>query len=172
MKKRLLTVISIITVLIAIITISLKLNQSSMEIQKEILVNAEILLIFGDNQIILDKDDITMSEEIFEAVLDTADTNPALHRYSGVQLKNILNSKNIEINGISAVILSAVDGYSVAYSADEVLKDNNVYIAYMEDEKYLGSKDEGGRGPYESIVISDSFSNRRCKWLTKIEVKQ
>ena len=41
----------------------------------------------------------------------------------------------------------------------------------MEDGKYLGNKDEGGRGPYESIVVSDSFSNRRCKWLTKVEVK-
>jgi len=41
----------------------------------------------------------------------------------------------------------------------------------MEDGKYLGSRDSGGRGPYESIVVSDIFSNRRCKWITEIEVK-
>ena len=41
----------------------------------------------------------------------------------------------------------------------------------MEDGKYLGSYLEGGRGPYESIVLSDMFSNRRCKWISKIEVK-
>ena len=171
MNKKLITVISIITVLLAIIAISLKLNQPSIEMQKEILANAEILLTFGDNQIILNKDNITMSEEIFEAVLDTADTNPFVHQYKGSQLKNILKSNNIDVANNATIILIAADGYSVAYSADEVLKDKNVYIAYMEDEKYLGKKDDGGRGPYESIVVSDSFSNRRCKWITEIEVK-
>jgi hypothetical protein len=41
----------------------------------------------------------------------------------------------------------------------------------MEEGKYLGGRDSGGRGPYESIVVSDTFSNRRCKWITEIEVK-
>lgn len=172
MNKRLLMVISVITVLLAIIAVSLKLNQQSMEMQKEILANAEILLSYDDDDIILSKDDITLSgEENFEAVLDTSDTKPAVHSYFGVQLKNILYSNNIDLENKTSIILSAADGYSVAYSISEVLEDKNVYIAYMEDGQYLGSKDEGGRGPYESIVVSDSFSNRRCKWLTKIEVK-
>lgn len=165
-------VISVITVLLATVSISLKLNQQSIKMQKEILINAEILLSYDDKDIILSKDDITLSgEENFEAVLDTSDTKPSVHKYSGVQLKNILYSNNIDLKNKKLIILSAADGYSVAYSISEVLIDKNVYIAYMEDGKYLGNKDEGGRGPYESIVVSDSFSNRRCKWLTKVEVK-
>ena len=42
----------------------------------------------------------------------------------------------------------------------------------MEDGKYLGTLDNGGTGPYEVIVKEDQFSNRRCKWLTKIEVRR
>ncbi|MFA9422924.1 MAG: molybdopterin-dependent oxidoreductase [Sedimentibacter sp.] len=172
MNKRLLIVISIIIILLASVIFSLKLNGPSIEMQKEMLANAEILLKYDDTQIILNKENITMGEEEnFDAVLDTSDTNPVVHSYSGVQLKNILYSNNINIENSTAVILSAADGYSVAYSIDEVLRDNNIYVAYMEDGQYLGSKDEGGRGPYESIIVSDSFSNRRCKWLTKIEVK-
>lgn len=170
-KIAIITVV-IIAVLIAAIFISLELSETSMELQKEILANAEILLKNEDNEIILTKQDITnCSEENFHAVLDTSDTDPSSHSYTGVELKNILISNNIDLYGKSTVILSAADGYSVAYSMDEVAMDNNVYIAYMEDGKLLGSRDADGRGPYEAIIVSDYFSNRRCKWLTKIEVR-
>lgn len=172
MNKREYIVIATLVILSIIIYISLKLSRVSIEEQKNILENAQIILIDGEDKIIIDIDKIrSIKEEDFEAVLDTSTTDSKTHKYTGAELKSILSHYNIETDNKKSVILSGVDGYSVAYSIDEVLQDKNIYIAYMEDDIYLGERDNGGRGPYEAIVLSDQFSNRRCKWLIKIEVK-
>lgn len=171
MNKRVFVVSFVIIVLFVIMIVSIKLSQPSIQKQKEILANAEIVLVDGDNEIVVGINEINnITVENFKAVLDTSTTDPVEHNYTGAQLKDILNKYNIDLSDKKAVILSAVDGYSVAYSTEEALLDKNVYITYKQDGKFLKSRDEGGRGPYESIVVSDKFSNRRCKWLTKIEV--
>lgn len=170
MKKRAAIIISLIAVLLITIAITLNFNKISNEKQKEILSNAQIILKYDDNELLLTKDNIIIYNENFEAVLDTSSAEPTTHIYTGVQLKDLLNNNSINFDN-KTIIIKAVDGYSVAYSQEEVSQDKNVYIAFMEDDKYLGSRDSGGRGPYESIVVSDIFSNRRCKWITEIEVK-
>ncbi|WP_312811093.1 hypothetical protein [Sedimentibacter sp.] len=163
--------ITIILLLIAVV-ISYNFNKQTMEAQKEILRRAEIILKEGNKETLLNMETIKGSgEEIFEAILDTSTTDATLHSYVGVQLKNILKENNIEINEINGAVIIGADGYAVAYSREEIINDKNIFITYMEDGKYLGSRDNGGRGPYESIVVNDTFSNRRCKWITKIEVK-
>lgn len=172
MNKKGISVVLIFTVLIIITFVSLKLNNQSVEIQKNLLNRAEFILTDGLNEITLSQNNIKhYGEEEFNAVLDTSSSDAKLHNYVGIQLKKIIFSNNVDIKDKEAVIISAADGYSVAYSIEEVLKDDNIYIAYMEDGKYLGNRENGGRGPYESIVVSDMFSNRRCKWVTKIEVR-
>ncbi len=171
MNKRVFVVSFVIIVLFVIMIVSIKLSQPSIQKQKEILANAEIVLLNGDNEIVIGINDIYNSTvENFKAVLDTSTTDPVEQNYTGVQLKNILKRYNIDLSDKKAIVLSAVDGYSVAYSIEEVLLDKNVYITYKQDGKFLKSREEDGRGPYESIVVFDKFSNRRCKWLTKIEV--
>lgn len=172
MSKRLLIIIVVVVLLLIILFVTMKLSQPLIEKQKEILANAEIVLIDSENKIIMNINDISNeTEENFEAVLDTSTTDPTVHRYTGVELKSIFDKYNINLNDKKAVILSAVDGYSVIYSMEEVLANKNIYISYKQDGSYLKSKSKGGRGPYESIIVSDQFSNRRCKWLTKIEVE-
>lgn len=173
MDKKTLVVILVLIVLIAIIFITFKLNQPSRELQKDLLDKAELLIISDNQEIIVNIDDIkSIGEETFEAVLDTSSTKASIHTYNGVQLKELLSNLTITLNNNDVIILSGVDSFAVAYSGEEVLKDENVYIAYMEDGKYLGTLDNGGTGPYEVIVKEDQFSNRRCKWLTKIEVRR
>lgn len=172
MNKRALIVIAIIIVLSIIVYFSLKSNQESIEERKKTLENVEIVLMFGEEEQVLNIDTIgAIGKEEFEAILDTSTTDASLHKYTGVELKDIFNHFNIELDDKKAVVLTGVDGYSVAYSIDEILEDSNVYIAYKEDGKYLGTRKDGGRGPYESIIVSDRFSNRRCKWLIEIEVR-
>lgn len=171
MNKRNVIVISTIFLLIVSVLISLKMKEQSTIAQKEIIKKAEIILVDGTYEILLNKEIFEQSGvEKFSATLDTASTEPTKHNYTGVQLKNIIKSY-VDLEAKTTVILSAADGYSVAYSIDEITKEGNVFIAFMEDDKYLGGMEDGGRGPYESIVVSDMFSNRRCKWITKIEVK-
>lgn len=172
MDKKKTIVIIVIVCLTLFMLLSGKMIQPSIEKQKEALANAEILLVDGDIETTLNREEITgIGEENFRAILDTSTTDPTLKNYTGAQLKDILFQNNITLNDKKNILLRAADGYSVAYSPEEVLEDKNVYIAYMEDNRIIETKEEGGRGPYESIVVSDQFSNRRCKWLTKIEVK-
>ena len=172
MNKRMLIVIVTIILLSIILYFSLKLSQESIEKRRETLEKAEIVLVSEEEEKILNIDIIkSIGKKDFQAILDTSTTDASLHKYTGVELKDILNYFNIELDNKKAVILTGVDGYSVAYSIDDVLKDENIFVAYMEDGKYLGTRKDGGRGPYESIVVSDQFSFRRCKWLIEIEVK-
>ncbi len=171
MNKKNIAILTIVILLITVI-ISYNLNKQSIEIQKELLNRANIILKYDNDEIMLNMDIIQQSEvESFDAIFDTSTTDAKLCNYTGVQIKNILQNNNINVKNINAIIITGVDGYSVAYSKDEILTDRNVFIAYMENGKYLDSRENGGRGPYESIIVSDTFSNRRCKWITKIEVK-
>ena len=170
MKKRTAIIVILILTLTIILIVSLNLNKASIEEQKEISAKAEIILTYDDKKKVLTKEEISLYSEDFEAVLDTSKTVPAIYVYRGVQLKVLLKNNNINFKD-KIITVSGADGYAVAYSSEEVSIDKNVYIAFMEDGKYLGDRDSGGRGPYESIVVSDIFSNRRCKWITEIEVK-
>lgn len=170
MKKRAAIIAVLITILTIVLIISLNLNKANIEKQKQILSDAQIILVYDEKETVLNKENIALYSENFEAVLDTSATEPTNHIYTGVQLKDLLNNNNVNFQN-KTIIIKAADGYSVAYSYEEVLIDKNVYIAFMEDKIFLGSRETGGRGPYESIVVSDNFSNRRCKWITEIEVK-
>ncbi len=170
MKKRA-AIISVLMIgLTIVLIISINLNKANIEKQKSILSNAQIILLHDEKARVLNKENIILYSENFEATLDTSTTKPSTHMYTGVQLKDLLKSKNVDFQN-KTIIIKAADGYQIAYSYEEVSIDKNVYIAFMEDGTYLGSRDTGGRGPYESIVVSDNFSNRRCKWITEIEVK-
>ncbi|HHZ02665.1 MAG TPA: hypothetical protein GX396_07025 [Tissierellia bacterium] len=168
--KRVAIVITIIIILTIILIISLYLNRDLVEKKKEILEKAEIILKYEDREVILNKENIMLYDEEFEAVLDTSTSGPSNHTYKGIQLKDLLGNNNVNLQN-KTIIIKGVDGFAVAYSSEEVLKDKNIYIAYMEDGKYLGSRESGGTGPYQSIIVSDTFSNRRCKWIIEIEVK-
>ena len=69
------------------------------------------------------------------------------------------------------VIVRAIDGYTVALSIEEVLDEENVYLAYAIDGKPLRSKSQGGSGPYQLIVRKDQFSQRWCKFVVEIEIR-
>ena len=59
--KRHTLIIAIIIVLLIIIIISLNLRSSTVEKQKEIISNAQIILKSGNAQIVLNEDDITFN---------------------------------------------------------------------------------------------------------------
>lgn len=170
MIKRPAIILITLGILTIVLIISLNLNKANIEKQKEILAKAQIILIYDERSKVLDRENILLYSENFEAIFDTSTTEPARHMYTGVQLKDLLENNKVDFRD-RTIIISAADGYSVAYSSEEVAIDKNVYIAFMEDGKYLGTRDSGGRGPYESIIVSDIFSNRRCKWITEIEVR-
>ena len=163
--------IIIVVLLVLVFIAALFLNKENIEKRKELLENSQIELIINEEIYLLDKsviDEIDIEE--FNAILNTSTSSASEHTYTGIELSKILLHFGIVQEDVSTIIAHGVDGYSVAYSKKEILEENSIYIAYMEDGKFLGGRDQGGRGPFETIAVNDQFSNRRCKWLIRIEV--
>lgn len=134
-----------------------------------------ITFVSGENTIKLSFDEITALEHHeFRAVEDTSSSGPASRKYKGVLLKDVMNKasiKNETIEASSKIIIKGLDGYVIALAPDEVLSDSSVYLAFEKNGKLLGNMKNGGSGPFQLIAISDSFSQRWCKYVTEVSME-
>lgn len=174
MKRNNRLAIAIILILGAVFAAAFIMNMSQSEKRRELLESSKIVLRWENGEETLSLEDIRLAgEETFMGTLDTSSSDPSEHQYMGVQLSSILMIYlEADYSEWEKVVVSGADGFSVAYGRDEVQQSGNLYLAYMEDGEYLGDMDSGGRGPYETIILSDMFSNRRCKWVVEIEVQK
>ncbi|HSH34827.1 molybdopterin-dependent oxidoreductase [Schnuerera sp.] len=162
----------ILFILIIIMGVFGLINRQMVKDNKEAHENAEIIIKEEEKESKLKFEDIVdLGEEEFTAVLDTSDSNPKEHNYTGVPLSNIIEEVKINMEDKKQVIIKGIDGYTVALSIKEVMDENNVYLAYKFNGKFLKSKEKGGSGPYQIIVRKDQFSQRWCKFVVELEVK-
>jgi hypothetical protein len=174
MKKRnIIIIITVIAVLVVAVGVLAFLNAGNAEEKKMLEEEAIILIKSADQQ--LGEVDMGLIGKIgmedFSANLDTSDSEPEEHLYSGVLLNDVLSALDIDISDYSTVVAKAVDGYNVAFDASEIQEDDNIYLATMRDGKPLGTKSSGGSGPYQIIVRDDAFSQRWCKFVIELELK-
>lgn len=169
MKKTLIVLVSVLVLAVAVLAF---LNRDYADERRALEEEAAFIVReAGEIRASYTLDDLQAMDAVeFEAVFDTSDSDPVTYRYEGVELARILAEAGIEGEGYTSVVLSAVDGYAVAYGMDEVLAPENVYLAFAREGELLASREEGGRGPYQTIVVSDAFSNRRCKHAIEMDV--
>ena len=174
MKKRnIIIIITVIAVLVIAVGILAFINAGNTE-EKKMLEEEAIILIKSAGQK-LGEVDMNLIRNIgledFSANLDTSDSEPEEHLYSGVLLNDVLAALGIDASGYSMVVAKAVDGYNVAFDASEIQEENNIYLVTMRDGKPLGTKSSGGSGPYQIIARKDAFSQRWCKFVIELELK-
>lgn len=161
----------IISLLAVAFIVALSLGRDSTNKRMDLLAEAIIELVTNEESMEIDLSDIEeVGAENFIGIFDSSTTDKSEHEYTGIEIRDLLGYKSIDLEDKKAVIVHGADGFSVAYSMDEIVNENNIYLVYMEDGTYLGGRESDGRGPYETIILSDTFSNRRCKWVVKIEV--
>ncbi len=102
------------------------------------------------------------------AVMDTSTTDPADVTFTGVEVKQLLAYKNISVDGVASFEFRALDGYASAITPEEIQTDENVYICTKMNGEPLGTKSEGGMGPYLMIIRSAQYSQRWCKFVEEI----
>jgi len=162
----------ILAVLIVVIGVTAMLNRKGAEEKAASQRDAILHITAGDFAAEVDFDTILSLEEVeFPAILKRSGKPAVDTSYTGVQLKDILIEAGASTNGITQVITKAVDGYVVVLSLEEVLEDDNVYVVYKRDGEDLGSKEDGGSGPYQVVIRSDPFGQRWNKFLMEIELK-
>jgi hypothetical protein len=172
MKKRNIVIIATLAILLIIVAVFAYLNARDIGGKKQLAEEESILVKFDGSEIgRVDMDFIkNAGEKEFTAVADTSDSGPEENYYTGVLMRDILEKMGIDIDDYSTFSVKAVDGYTVAFDVEEIRDKDNIYIAYMENGRYLGTGDSGGSGPYQAIVRKDPFSNRWCKFVVEIEL--
>ena len=162
----------IILILIIITGVFAFINREMVKDNKEAHENAEIIIKGEGSETKLSFEDIAnLGEEEFTAILDTSDSDPKEHSYTGIPLVNIIEKAGINIEDKKQIIVKGIDGYTIALSSKEVMDKDNVYLVYKLNGKFLKGKEEGGSGPYQIIVRKDEFSQRWCKFVVEMEVK-
>jgi len=172
MKKNTKIVVSIIVVLIIGLTIFSFLNRGDLELKQKLQSNEEFQINYDGKTITVTMDDmINLNPVEFEANYDTSTTNGEIIEFSGVEIKNILDKYKIKIDEKNVIEVKALDGYSSALTGSEVSTNGNTYICLLKEGKPLGTKSDGGMGPYLMIVKSSQFSQRWCKFVQEINIR-
>lgn len=173
MNKNTKILIGIVLLLITISATAILLNRDNVAASKELNNNAIFVLIKdGEEVASFNMVEIQAIGEVdFNATLKSSGSDPKEHVYTGVLLKNIFSHANIDIEGNDTVVVTAADGYTVAITRDKFLDDDNVYLAYMKDGELLGTKEDGGSGPYQMIIRKDPFSQFWCKFAISAEIR-
>ena len=119
--------------------------------------------------------DFTVIEDLerreFTATLRSSGEAPRDLTYTGVELRHLLEHLNLDLENVDQIVTRAADGYAVALGADEVSREDNVYIVYMIDGEPMAPKEEGGSGPYQLVIREDEFGQRWNKFLMEIELQ-
>jgi len=172
MKKSNKILICIIGSLFILIMVLAYFNKNTL-VEKTQMNNDAIFSVMLDGENIKDytMDDIQkLGEESFNANLKTNGKESIPYEYTGVLLKKILEDADIDFENKESAIVSSIDGYVVAVSMKKVLDNNNVYLAYKREGEWLGTREEGGKGPYQMIISKDEFSQYWCKYAFSVEV--
>lgn len=107
---------------------------------------------------------MALGETDFSANLKSDGENAIEHRYTGVLLGVILEDAGVDLDSMTSASVSSVDGKVVAVSKEKLLENANVYLAYKRDGEWIGTRDEGGDGPYQMIIRNDKFSQNWCEY--------
>lgn len=135
-----------------------------MKDKKEVHAKSEVS-IKGDGQTVLLKatDIKQIGQEEFAADLKSSGKSAEEHIYTGVPVKALFAEVAIDLKEDQEITVRAVDGYTVPLNSEEILDEDNVYLAY---------KIDGETMPYQIIIRKDQFSQRWCKDVVEIEINE
>ncbi|MEG1049777.1 MAG: hypothetical protein RSE24_04475 [Oscillospiraceae bacterium] len=97
---------------------------------------------------------------------------PVTRVYQGVSFAALL--KYLELDTVAlaekntSVVFTAIDGYTTAIKMEEALDEGKCAIVVSLENKPIGSKEDGGTGPYMMVLPQDQFSQRWCKFLGEV----
>jgi hypothetical protein len=172
MKKNNIIIGLTIAFLVVALIVTYFVNQEDIEEKKqlnrdavfEVLYQGEVVKSFNMEEI------AGMGEVTFEANLKSSGNDPVPYEYTGVLLKTIFMEAGLDLEGKSSATVMAVDGYATALTMEKLMDDENVYLAYMRDGELLGTKEDGGNGPYQLIISKDKFSQYWVKYAYRGEL--
>ena len=91
--------------------------------------------------------------------------------FTGVPLAGIFDYLDVDYSQTTSLIFTSLDGFATGISIAEALDTRNTFIVFEEDGEPLGTREEGGLGPYMLVVARDRFPNRWARYLMEITLQ-
>lgn len=143
-------VLLLVTIVLAVVHLKSQENIECM------VINGTIPVSFED----LDKGDF--SGELINGKGDVTHST-----YRGVLLRELLESKNIEMSTVAVITITSADNYSAQFSVEEILSANNIYAAIEVNGEPIKGIDHGTTG-VQIITFGDENSRRCVRYATTI----
>ena len=155
----------------AVVVLAL-LNRTNTVTKKEAQDNGSFSLFAGREEYTVVMGDIeALSPLDIEANHRKSGQASETRTYRGVSLKAVVERLGIDASRFQSVSFTAVDGYASALTIGEAMDGGNCYIVVAMDGEPLGTKDDGGSGPFMMILAHDPFSQRWCKFLLEVRLR-
>lgn len=159
MSKKLIAVIILLLAVTGIVIVIHLANQQEIGCMVILQEDQQIAVSFED----LDKG--SFSGELIDGKGDAK-----FHKYTGVLLRELLEQKGIDLARISSVTVTSADNYSVAFTSEELLGEDRVYVAITVDGTKIEGIDPGSDG-VQIIVFADPNSRRCVRFAQRITVE-
>lgn len=121
-----------------------------------------------DQQIPVSFEDL--NQRTFSGELIDGKGDAAVHEYTGILLRALLEQKGIDLAQIAAVTVTSADNYSVAFTDEEILQTDRVYVAITADGSTIEGIEPGSNG-VQMIVFADPNSRRCVRFAQKIIIE-
>ncbi|MCL2671827.1 MAG: molybdopterin-dependent oxidoreductase [Clostridiales bacterium] len=169
MNKNTKIIICVIIALVIVVAVFALLHRSALAPKIEAQAEGYFLIYAGDAEYRVTMEDVeALSPFEIEANYKKSGKAAETRTYTGVSLAEIVESLGMDISGFSSVAFTAADGYASALSLAEAMNGENCFIVIAADGEPLGSKADGGGGPFMMILARDQFSQRWCKFLLDV----
>lgn len=139
-------------------TVHLK-NQDSIECMVILLEDQQIPVSFED-----------LNQTAFSGTLTDGKGDASFHQYTGVLLRELLEKKGVDLAKISGVTVTSADNYSAAFTHEEILQTDRVYVAITADGTKIEGIDPESSG-VQVIVFGDANSRRCVRFAQKITIE-
>lgn len=115
----------------------------------------------------------------FQAIYKPSGKAAIERDYTGIYLRDLLDSLGVNVDGAKGVRFVALDGLQQIYTINYILEEDNVYLTYLVGGKpfnkginqmaYSSPQEDGG--PFVIIRARDDTSQHRVKLLTEIIIE-
>lgn len=161
-----------IAVLILVIAVFAWLNAPEAELRQANQINNTFLISSNTVRIAINSGDLHIFDQHeIEGTLRSSGGALTTDIYTGIRFTDLINHYQLEFTENHRLISRSADGYTTAFNYAEATLPGNLVIAFAKNDKPLGTKEEGGIGPYLLMVTADQFGQRWNKFLMELEIR-
>ena len=165
-KNTAIVVIVLVALIIAVVVLGI-LNYEFM-VERSSLQEGDMFLVTAgnDTHTVTKSDILSMSPKTV-----SANYRGDIRNFTGIPIAVIPDFLSIDTTNANTVILTSLDGFTTILTIDEVMDVDNAFIVFEEDGAGIGTKEDGGLGPYLVVIAMDLFPNRWTKYLMEITIQ-